>query len=200
MKTAKKPKPKPAAAPTISQSPRQIALRKLYRVLTIGGGAAIILGAAVSLAVYGDDLVGLIHPRSNFRRASPTPAQEVEPKVNANNRPKGDAPEDMVWIPGGQFYMGCDLVDFVDEPLFPDAFTIHPVYVDGFWMDRTEVTNEQFAKFVEATNYVTDAEKKVNPKDFPEVPAYDGRRKSCSRSRSFSASRRRKRRSIWAIL
>ena len=39
-----------------------------------------------------------------------------------------------------------------------DARPIHRVYVDGFWMDATEVTNEQFAKFVEATGYVTVAE------------------------------------------
>ncbi len=42
----------------------------------------------------------------------------------------------MVWIPGGEFWMGSD------EPQFPDARPWHRVYVDGFWMDKTEVTNE----------------------------------------------------------
>ena len=40
-----------------------------------------------------------------------------------------------------------------------DARPVHRVAVDGFWMDTTEVTNEQFGKFVEATNYVTIAER-----------------------------------------
>jgi formylglycine-generating enzyme required for sulfatase activity len=54
--------------------------------------------------------------------------------------------------------------------LFQDAAHVHKVYVDGFWMDRTEVTNEQFARFVKATGYIPLAERKPNPKDFPGVP------------------------------
>jgi formylglycine-generating enzyme len=76
--------------------------------------------------------------------------------------PPGPAPEDMVWIPGGQFWMG--------DPSLPDAQPLHLVYVDGFWMDRTEVTNAQFARFVGATHYVTVAERQPNPRDFPNVP------------------------------
>jgi formylglycine-generating enzyme required for sulfatase activity len=45
------------------------------------------------------------------------------------------------------------------------------VRVDGFWMDRTEVTNRQFAAFVRATGYVTVAERELDPKDFPGVPS-----------------------------
>jgi formylglycine-generating enzyme len=56
-----------------------------------------------------------------------------------------------VWVPGGVFWMGCTQFD--------DAIPVHKVEVDGFWMDRTEVTNAQFAKFVDATRYVTVAEK-----------------------------------------
>ena len=54
-----------------------------------------------------------------------------------------------------------------------DSRPIHRVYVDGFWMDATEVTNEQFAKFVEATRYVTIAERALKPEDFPGVPLKD---------------------------
>ena len=69
----------------------------------------------------------------------------------------------MVWIPGGEFSMGA-----MDPPATTeagmhgaaDARPIHRVSVDGFWMDRTDVTNEQFAKFVRATGYVTVAERK----------------------------------------
>jgi formylglycine-generating enzyme required for sulfatase activity len=51
-----------------------------------------------------------------------------------------------------------------------DSRPIHRVYVDGFWMDKTEVTNEQFAKFVEATGYVTIAERTPRAEDFPGAP------------------------------
>ena len=70
----------------------------------------------------------------------------------------------MVWIPAGRFAMGSDY-----EP-FADARPIHPVELDGFWMDRTPVTNAQFARFVAATGYVTVAERKPDPKDFPGAP------------------------------
>ncbi len=63
-------------------------------------------------------------------------------------------PPGMRWVPGGGFLMGSD--DPADSPVEHPA---HPVRVDGFWMDETDVTNAQFAKFVEATGYVTTAEK-----------------------------------------
>lgn len=76
--------------------------------------------------------------------------------------PPGSAPDGMVWIPGGEFWMGADE--------FPDAQPWHRVWVDGFWMDKTEVTNQQFATFVEATGYVTIAERTPRPEDFPGAP------------------------------
>ncbi|HEX4950299.1 MAG TPA: formylglycine-generating enzyme family protein [Blastocatellia bacterium] len=78
--------------------------------------------------------------------------------------PPGPAPEGMVWIPGGTFWMGCD------DCNMPDAEPVHLVYVDGYWMDKTPVTNAQFAKFVAATGYKTIAEQTPDPKDFPGVP------------------------------
>jgi len=59
----------------------------------------------------------------------------------------------MAWIPGGEFMMGSDEGEAVEAPP-------HRVRVDGFWMDETEVTNAQFARFIEATGYVTTAERK----------------------------------------
>ena len=64
------------------------------------------------------------------------------------------APEGMVWIPGGEFTMGTN-----DDIGWPDEKPAHRVKVSGFNMDVTEVTNAQFRKFVEATKYVTTAEK-----------------------------------------
>jgi sulfatase modifying factor 1 len=52
----------------------------------------------------------------------------------------------------------------------PDARPVHRVYVDGFWMDKTVVTNAQFAAFVKATGYVTIAEQTPKAEDFPGAP------------------------------
>jgi formylglycine-generating enzyme required for sulfatase activity len=51
-----------------------------------------------------------------------------------------------------------------------DSRPIHRVYVDGFWMDKTEITNRQFAEFAKATGYVTVAERKPRAEDFPGAP------------------------------
>ena len=69
----------------------------------------------------------------------------------------------MVWIPAGKFWMGAEDGQADEKP-------VHEVEVDGFWMDKTEVTNEQFERFARATGYVTVAERKPDPKDFPGVP------------------------------
>jgi formylglycine-generating enzyme required for sulfatase activity len=60
----------------------------------------------------------------------------------------------MVWIPGGEFLMGSDNQDAKNDEKPP-----HKVKVDGFWMDATPVTNRQFQAFVDATGYITTAEK-----------------------------------------
>ncbi len=73
--------------------------------------------------------------------------------------PPGDAPKGMAWIPGGAFVMGCANMG--------DAQPFHEVILDGFWMDTTEVTNTQFAEFVRATGYVTNAERALNPEYAP---------------------------------
>jgi formylglycine-generating enzyme required for sulfatase activity len=75
------------------------------------------------------------------------------------------APMGMVWISGGRFWMGSDHLE--------DAQPVHEVAVGGFWMDATDVTNEEFARFVKATGYVTVAERPLNPKEFPDVAPAD---------------------------
>jgi formylglycine-generating enzyme required for sulfatase activity len=67
---------------------------------------------------------------------------------------------DMVWIPEGTFLMGSN-----DH--YPEERPIRRVSVDGFWMDRTPITNEQFARFVAETRHVTFAELPPNPADYP---------------------------------
>jgi formylglycine-generating enzyme required for sulfatase activity len=76
----------------------------------------------------------------------------------------------MVWIPGGEFSMGAqDPPDMnpVGMQATRDSRPIHRVYVEGFWMDKTVVTNEEFALFVRATGYVTVAERKPRAEDLP---------------------------------
>ena len=51
--------------------------------------------------------------------------------------------------------------------MFKDAQPVHQVHLSGFWIDIHEVTNEEFAKFVEATGYRTVAERTLNAEDFP---------------------------------
>lgn len=95
-----------------------------------------------------------------------------ETAVNKNNYP-GSAPEGMVWIPGGEFSMGgvnpVGITEGGNEQM-NDARPVHRVYVDGFYMDATEVTNAEFEKFVKATGYVTVAEKKPTREEFPDAP------------------------------
>lgn len=93
-----------------------------------------------------------------------------EPTVVNSAPPPGPAPAGMVWIPGGEFSMGCEdprSIPAGGQDPMNDARPIHRVYVDGFWMDVTEVTNEQFARFVEATGYITIAERTPKAEDFP---------------------------------
>jgi formylglycine-generating enzyme len=69
---------------------------------------------------------------------------------------------DMRFVPGGTFRMGSD-------KHYPEEAPVHRVTVDGFWIDRTPVTNRQFRKSVEATGYVTFAEIAPDPRDYPDA-------------------------------
>jgi sulfatase modifying factor 1 len=101
-------------------------------------------------------------------------AQDAPKPAAADTAPvRGPAPAGMVWIPGGEFAMGsqeageslCCL-----PGVTRDALPVHRVFVDGFWMDETEVCNEQFMTFVVATKYVTVAERAPTAEEFPTAP------------------------------
>jgi len=83
---------------------------------------------------------------------------EVVP--SPHDRANPSAPPNMVWIPGGSFCMGSD-------KHYPEEAPVHRVSVDGFWMDRTPVTNRQFTDFVRATGHRTFAETQPDPKNYP---------------------------------
>jgi len=101
----------------------------------------------------------------NFLRAEPaacqrSPETPFRQAINAgvavesNDRTSVDG---MVWVPGGVFTMGSK-----DPGAFPNESPNHEVWVDGFFMDETPVTNHQFAAFVSATGYLTTAERPVD--------------------------------------
>jgi sulfatase modifying factor 1 len=86
--------------------------------------------------------------------------------------PADDDTRDMVLLPGGRFFMGTDQADgYVEDGEGP----VHPVHLDRFWIDRYAVSNARFRAFVEATGYVTEAERfgwsfvfvGLLPDDFP---------------------------------
>ena len=93
--------------------------------------------------------------------------------ISNSTTPPASAPPGMVWIPGGEFSMGVNDPPDMDEvgmKATEDARPIHRVYVDGFFMDQTDVTNAQFAAFVKSTGYVTVAERTPRAEDFPGAP------------------------------
>jgi formylglycine-generating enzyme required for sulfatase activity len=94
--------------------------------------------------------------------AVPSP-EAMAAKAAAHSSNDHSWTNDMVWIGGGSFLMGS-------EEGQPDEKPVHEVTVSGFWMDRYEVTNEQFEKFIKATGYVTIAERKPKQEDFPDAP------------------------------
>ncbi len=61
----------------------------------------------------------------------------------------------MVLVQGGSFSMGGD-----NDQADKDEFPKHKVKIHSFFMDVTPVTNADFKKFIEKTNYITTAEKK----------------------------------------
>lgn len=84
------------------------------------------------------------------RLAATGPASYNEQALAADSTNRG-----MVYIPGGDYLMGGD-----NEQASADEFPKHKVTVHSFLIDATEVTNAQFQKFVDATGYVTTAERK----------------------------------------
>ncbi|MCY7307491.1 MAG: formylglycine-generating enzyme family protein [Rhodoferax sp.] len=69
----------------------------------------------------------------------------------------------MVWVPGGSFDLG--------DTLYPEEQPLRKTTVKGFWMDRTEVTNDAFAEFVQTTGYLTVAQRPVDPRLHPGLPS-----------------------------
>lgn len=71
-------------------------------------------------------------------------------------------PKGMAWIAGRSFLMGSNDFYLEERP-------VHEVVVESFWMDRHPVTNAEFRRFVNATGYVTSAERTPVPSDYPDA-------------------------------
>jgi formylglycine-generating enzyme required for sulfatase activity len=135
--------------------------------------------AVVAFAVFHSSLpagkVEASQPAVVTSQLTPGTAETMAftPTIPNATPPSAPAPTGMVWISGGEFSMGA-----MDPPATTeagmhaaaDARPIHRVYVDGFWMDKTDVTNKEFARFVKATGYVTIAEQTPTAEDFPGAP------------------------------
>ena len=122
-------------------------------------GAAVLLAGGVALA----HVTTGRHLRPQSRRGLAA-AGDLAPQINTAP-PPGPAPAGMTWVPGGTFWMGCA------DCGMQDAEPLHLVRVDGFWMDQAPVTNAEFERFVRETNYLTIAERPLDPRQFPGVPA-----------------------------
>ncbi len=92
-----------------------------------------------------------------------------EKKSAATSDSKYERKDGMIKIPGGTTTMGSE--GSFDTPYghkeFPEEAPVRKIEVTGFWIDETEVTNDQFAVFVKATGYITYAERDADIKDFP---------------------------------
>src|SRR5262249_7663285 len=121
---------------------------------------AIVLFFSLLLVTVGW-ILGHAPHRAHARTHSPRSEAQFGPTIT-NSAPGPEiVPVGMAWIPGGEFSMGANDppdMDDVGMKATWDARPIHRVYVDGFFMDKTDVTNAQFAEFVKATGYVTIAE------------------------------------------
>ena len=118
--------------------------------------AWIALGATAAIAVA---LGAVWHfgGESTARLASAETKVCLAPLTDDQGRHPG-----MVWVPGGSYRMG--------DTVYPEERPMREVTVPGFWIDRHEVTNRQFAEFVAATGYVTVAERPVDTKIHPDLP------------------------------
>ena len=141
--------------------------------LRSGAGRAPLWLTALAFAAGVIAWIAIRH-RSGDGEIAQVAATGFRPTIEHTAPAPGTAPNGMVWIPGGEFSMGAADPAYsegvVGMHASSDSQPVHRVWVDGFWMDRTEVTNDQVAAFVKATNYVTVAERTPRTEDFPGAP------------------------------
>src|SRR3546814_5354100 len=88
--------------------------------------------------------------------STPKKTDNKEQKGPTATRTAEAVPENMGWVPGGSFMMGTE------NPECRDGGGVHPVRINGFWMDPREVTNAQCAEYVKENGYVTVGAREVD--------------------------------------
>jgi formylglycine-generating enzyme required for sulfatase activity len=139
---------------------------------------AVLIAAFAAWVIYSRRATHPVSAATALPSAAATADRSAAEPRFAATVPNGDpapdnGPKGMVWIPGGEFSMGAaDPPDMNDVGMqaTEDSRPIHRVYVDAFWMDATDVTNDDFAAFVKSTGYVTVAERKPRAEDYPGAP------------------------------
>jgi formylglycine-generating enzyme required for sulfatase activity/tRNA A-37 threonylcarbamoyl transferase component Bud32 len=153
-----------APASSVSSSSSR---KRVLRWAGLAIGVALLLALALSILFFKDSMPSLVSASADAVASTPTPSPA--PSSPAVHPPSTPAPTtltpqtievqvweadgaEMVFVPAGEFVMGS-------EELGDDERPVHHVYLDGFWIDRYEVSNERFARFVAQTGYQTEAER-----------------------------------------
>ncbi|HUD52581.1 formylglycine-generating enzyme family protein [Parvibaculum sp.] len=119
--------------------------------------AAVALGIAL-IAISAIAVLWFVGGRDAEKLARTEPKQCLPASLDTEGPHPG-----MLWVPGGRLRMG--------DTVYAEEGPIRERDVKGFWIDRHEVTNREFAAFVAATGYVTVAERPVDAAAHPELPA-----------------------------
>jgi len=133
------------------------------------------VSAAIVFIKFKQPGVSTTHSENDLRRQEVTATSSFAETIPNKIPAPAPAPVGMVWIPGGEFSMGCvapseGFCTTATMNSVMDSQPVHRVYVDGFRMDKTDVTNDEFEKFVNATGYKTLAEIAPTREQFPTAP------------------------------
>jgi serine/threonine protein kinase/formylglycine-generating enzyme required for sulfatase activity len=139
--SAAKPAPAAIDLPTAIEPAPAVTKTGSQKVLLVGIAAVLLAGAigAWALLIKGNET-----PSAEKPLTTASPAASVNPPASAS---LPAPPAGMVYIPGGEFKVGREDGEENEKPM-------HTAIVAPFFMDRTEVTNEDYARFIEATGYL----------------------------------------------
>jgi len=165
------------AVPMPLDTPR-LPRRRSFPWVRLAIGTVLLLTLALALLPFKDSLAPLVSALNDVVATVPEPSPVSSPSAtprpsptlslsaatpSPTAKPTMPSPQatriqvwpadgvEMVFVPAGEFLMGS-------EELGDDERPAHRVYLDDFWIDRYEVTNDRFARFVAATGYQTEAE------------------------------------------
>jgi serine/threonine protein kinase/formylglycine-generating enzyme required for sulfatase activity len=138
-------------ASTAISNTNQIPVRKGNNLVFLVAGilAFFIISGVGGLFIYYKFSPVAVPDKDFSGNSSPvnTSTQTPSPELSARIKNK------MVFVKGGSFSMGRNEADPKDDPIYGSQYPAHSVTVEDFYLDRTEVTNEEYAEFVKATKY-----------------------------------------------